>query len=165
MAELRQVEVVFKVGAAETKKASENIRKPKTNKVQDEESEDAAFRNIAQNQAWNYVKADIRQIVGYEINKWFTLTDDYIGQRNVTAAMNVINKAKSIGVTLAAGFMAAGPIGLIVAAVGSAIDLGVGVSQNYDRQNIRIKQMNAQLEYQRQRAGYSLTSGRVGENK
>ena len=163
MADLRQVEVVFKVGAASDEKPSEKIKKGKKNQVQQKSSE--WYENIYVNQARQYVKADVKRIATYEINNWFTLNDDYIGQRNVNAALNVISRAKSTFTTVAAGTVVGGPVGGIIAAVGSLMTLGIDIAQNYDRQNIQIKQMDAQLQYQRQRAGYSLTSGRVGENK
>lgn len=164
MADLRQVEVVFKVGAASDEKPSEKIKQGKKNKVQEQKSSEW-YENIYVNQARQYVKADINRIATYEINKWFTLNDDYIGQRNVNAALNVISKAKSIYTTVAAGVVVGGAVGGIIAAVGSLLTLGIDIAQNYDRQNIQIKQMDAQLQYQRQRAGYSLTSGRIGEDK
>lgn len=163
MADLRQVEVIFKVGGETAeKKPSEKVQNGTKNKVQEQKK---WYETIYVNQARQYVKADINKIATYEINKWFTLNDDYIGQRYVNNALNVISRAKSIYTTIAASVMVGGAIGGVIAAIGSAVNIGIDIAQNYDRQNIMLKQMNAQLSYQRQRAGYSLTSGRVGEDK
>lgn len=162
MADLRQVEVVIKVGDSESK-PSEKVKKGDKNKTQKEKTDYLGATLV--NQAWGYVKADILKIANYEINKWFSLNDDYIGQRTLTNALNVIGRAKNIAGTIAAGVMVGGVVGGAIALVGSVASLGIDIAQNYDRQNILLRQMDAQLDYQRQRAGFSLTSGRVGENK
>jgi hypothetical protein len=36
---------------------------------------------------------------------------------------------------------------------------------NYQQELIKINQMDAQLSFNRQRAGYSLTAGSIGENR
>lgn len=165
MADLRQVEVIFKVGGGETaeKKPSEKIKSGTKNKVQEQKTDYVGATLVSQ--AWGYVKADITKIANYEINKWFSLNDDYIGQRNLTNALNVVNRAKNTAASIAAGIVLGGAVGGVIAAVGSFITLGIDIAQNIDRQNIALRQMDAQLSYQRQRAGYSLTSGRIGEDK
>lgn len=167
MADLRQVEVVFKVGASaeNEKKPSEKIKTGTKNKVQTQQKEDKWYDNLYIQQAWSYVKAEISSVAHYEMNKWYSLRDDYIGQRNMNVALNVISKAKDIATTIYAGFQVGGAAGAAVAAVGSVYMLAWDVIQNYDQQNIKLRQMDAQLDYQRQRAGFSLTSGRVGENR
>ena len=164
MDDLRRVEVVFKTEvSSEPQKPSEKIKAGTKNKVQTQKTDYVG--SVVVNQAWNIVKQGITQIGNYEINKWFSLNDDYIGQRNLNNALNVISKAKNIGMTVAGGFVVGGPIGAAVAGLGSLILTGIDVAQHIDRQNLQLRQMDAQLQYQRQRAGYSLTSGRVGENK
>ena len=169
MADLRQVEVIFKVGGGDSsgatteKKPSEKVRVGTRNKVQEQKTDYIGATLVSQ--AWGYIKADITKIANYEINKWFSLNDDYIGQRNLTNALNVVSRAKNMAGTIAAGFVALGPVGGAIAAVGSLITLGIDIAQNIDRQNLMLRQMDAQLSYQRQRAGYSLTSGRIGENR
>lgn len=165
MADLRQVEVVFKVGSSDEneKKPSEKVRAGTKNKVKKQQTDYIGATLV--NQAWQYVKTDITKIANYEINKWFSLRDDYIGQRTVNTALNFISRAKNMVSTIAAGAVLAGGAGAAIALVGSFATLGIDIAQNYDRERIMLKQMDAQLDYQRQRAGYSLTSGRVGENK
>lgn len=163
MADLRKVEVIFKNQTDGEKKPSDKVKDGDKNKVQETNKKD--LTSIWLHQAWSYVKADIEKIATYELNKWFMLNDDYIGQRTVAAAMNVISKAKNIGVVTLAGFKLGGPVGAAIGLAGSLLTLGIDIAQNYERQDIQLRQMDAQLDYQRQRAGFSLTSGRVGENK
>lgn len=115
-------------------------------------------------EAYNYAKQDIVQIASYEVNKYFNLHDDYIGQRNLTIAKNVLSKAVGMGTAIAGGFVLGGVVGSAVALIGTTASLGIEIAQNYDQENIKIRQMNAQLEYSRLRAGYSLTSESIGEN-
>ena len=104
------------------------------------------------------------QIASYEINKYFNLHDDYIGQRNLTIAKNVVSKSLGMATAVASGFMVGGPAGGAIALVGVTASLGIEIYQNYDQENIKLRQMNAQLSYSRQRAGFSLTSESIGEN-
>lgn len=115
-------------------------------------------------EAYNYAKQEVLQVASYETNKYFNLHDDYIGQRNLTIAKNVISKGMGMATTIASGFMMGGAIGGAIALVGTATALGVEIYQNYDQENIRIRQTNAQLAYSRMRSGYSLTSQSIGEN-
>lgn len=164
MADLRQVEVVFKTEvSSESQKPSEKIKKGTKNKVQTQQTDYVG--SVVVNQAWNIVKQSTSKIVNYEINKWFTLKDDYIGQRNLNNALATINKASSSITAIAGGFVAGGVIGGAVATVGVVVASAISIAQHIDKQNIELDQLDAQLQYQRQRAGYSLTSGRVGENR
>lgn len=165
MADIRQVEVIFRAEEySGAQKPNQKTRQSKKgNKVKDRAAQHAA--NVVVQQTWSFVKSEVRKVVNYEINKWFTIKDDYIAQRSLTNAMNVISKTKDITVAIAGGFVAAGAAGATVLAIGSLVSLGIDIAQNYDQQNLKLKQMEAQLKYQRDRVGYSLTSGRIGENR
>lgn len=108
----------------------------------------------------------------YNWNKELTLNDDYIGQRNKNIALMQINRAVSaistVGSSIAGGAMLGGIPGAIVGGV-----LGVakvvsstlrGNIQAQEQQNIMIRQMDAQLEFTRSRAGWSTRAGSIGED-
>ena len=108
----------------------------------------------------------------YNWNKELTLNDDYIGQRNKNIALMQINRAVSaistVGSSIAAGAMVGGVPGAIIGGV-----LGVakvfsstirGNVQGQEQQNIMIRQMDAQLEFTRSRAGWSTRAGSIGED-
>lgn len=69
-----------------------------------------------------------------------------------------------MGTAIAGGFVLGGIAGSVIALIGTTASLGIEIAQNYDQENIKLRQMNAQLEYSRMRAGYSLTSESIGEN-
>lgn len=137
---------------------------PKEKSKGNDKSNLTSVTTVLLHEAYNYAKEELVQIANYEISKYFSLKDDYIGQRNLSIAKNVISKGSSMGTAIASGFATGGVIGGAVAIVGTTATLGIEIAQNYDQESIRLRQLNAQLEFSRQRAGYSLTSGSVGEN-
>jgi hypothetical protein len=124
-----------------------------------------ALKNIVHNEAFQYVKQVAINEARYEVNKDFAMRDDYIGQRDINISLGVISKVYSIGTSVVSGAIMGGAIGASVALAGSLLVEGIQVYQNLDQQNIKIAQLNSQLDYNRIRAGYSLTSGSIGENK
>ena len=124
-----------------------------------------ALKNIIHNEAFQYAKQVAINEARYEINKNFALRDDYVGQRDLNITLGVVSKVYSVGTAVVSGAIIGGPIGAGIALAGSLVAEGVQVYQNLDQQNIKIAQLNAQLDYNRVRAGYSLTAGSVGDNK
>ena len=113
----------------------------------------------------------------YEWNRELTLHDDYIGQRNKNVAMTYINRATSSVSSLAFGAIAGAKVGAAIGMgpVGAAIGVAIGLAttiagiirsnvQGQDQQNIAIKQMDAQLDFTRSRAGWSLQAASIGED-
>lgn len=104
--------------------------------------------------------------IKYEINKYYDLTDNVQGQRNMNIAMNLTNKTIELGQAILSGTLVSGNIiGGIIAGTLDLVKQGVDIYQGYDKQNIKIRQMEEQLTYTRLRSGYSLTSGDKGENR
>lgn len=107
----------------------------------------------------------------YYWNKELTLTDDYIGQRNKNIAMSQINRGigalTTIGSFTAMG-AAAGPWGALAGAiVGTVVATASIVRSNVqgqEQQDIQIRQMNAQLDFTRSRAGWSTQAASIGED-
>lgn len=167
MAEIR--EVVIKIKGEEGEKKVTPETNKKTKKVDTFE----AVSSIIYNQAFEHLKSEFINELNYEMNKQFVLNDDYVSQRKVTALKNITSRALSIGTSIVSGAKAGSmvlpgvgtAVGAITMAVVSAINLGVDIYQNYDQANIGLRQRNAQLDFTRERAGYSLTSGSVGENR
>lgn len=123
-------------------------------------------------QALNEAKTQILTAVDYEFTRYYSTHDDYIGQRNYEVAKTFVGMAVSVGTSIYAGAKvgaSAGPIGAVVGAAAGATFSGVSMALQYSRamesQQLRVDQMNAQLSYTRQRSGYSLTSGSIGEDR
>lgn len=108
---------------------------------------------------------DIYNMAIYHFEKEWSLTDDYQSQRNCTIALNVISKSISVATNAFIGLSVGGVAGLAVSVVASGVDLGFEIYKNLDQQNIKIKQMDAQLEYTRVRSGYSITDESIGGGK
>ena len=103
------------------------------------------------------------------------MNDNYLGQQNVDVALNVINKVwetglsiysgAKLGMSLSGGSAYGAIAGAIIAAGVSTLQTVQQISHNYEQEQIKINQMNASLKFNRQRAGYSLTAGSIGENR
>ena len=101
----------------------------------------------------------------YVFERHMKLNDDYIGQRNYTAAKNIIGRIASVGTAIGSGFVHGGPVGAVIAGVLSVAAIGVDIAQNYMQQNDNIQKMELNLSFNRMRSGYSLTSGSIGEDR
>lgn len=166
MADTRAIDVNILVSEVQDDTQTPTLPKPNTpepNKGKDN-SNLSKMAALLLHEAFKYAKQEVTQIASYEVNKYFNLRDDYIGQRNLTVAKNVISKAVGMGTAIAGGFVLGGVVGSAIALIGTTASLGIEIAQNYDQENIKLRQMNAQLEYSRLRAGYSLTSESIGEN-
>ena len=112
----------------------------------------------------SYVKNLVVDSAEYAINRNFQLTDDYIGKRNVSIALNMVHRSTQLGMSIATGFMIGGPVGAVAMGSLNIASQGVGVFKAIDQQNIKLAQLDEQLGFTRERAGYSLTDGSVGRN-
>lgn len=121
--------------------------------------------SVLANQVFDTLKKTISTEAKYQINKYFSTRDDYVGQRNLNVALTKVNMIVGLGTSVAAGFMVGGPVGAVIGGVSSIVTTAVGAFNTLDAQNLKVDQMNAQLAFTRQRSGYSLTSGSVGDNK
>ena len=66
--------------------------------------------------------------------------------------------------SIATGFMIGGPVGAVAMGSLNIASQGLGVFKAIDQQNIKLAQLDEQLGFTRERAGYSLTDGSVGRN-
>lgn len=162
MASKRIIEVRIS-GSIENKTTKEKQAEPK-NDVKEEDKAPTIFSNVLATQVFSQVKEIIADTALYGINRHLALTDDYIGERQLNAGLTVINRTISSASIVAFG-SSLGPVGIALGVAVAASSLIFDVVKNYDQQNILIRQMDKQLEFQRQRVGYSLTSGSIGENR
>ena len=108
----------------------------------------------------------------YYWNRELTLNDDYIGQRNKNIALmqisRVTNAVSTIGSTAASGAAVGGVPGAIIGAIIGTVTVASGIVrsniQGSDQQNIMLRQMDAQLQFTRSRAGWSLQAASIGED-
>lgn len=144
------------------------VSKPsvKTNNVKN------MFSSAITRRAINTAIGLVQQVVGYEIDKNYDLSDNVRAKRDKTIATTLVKRvAQNVnsawaGVNLGSIF---GPVGAIIGGiVGGATDLtrqGIDIAHGYDKQSIEIAKANEQLTYSRLRSGYSLMVGSKGEER
>jgi len=118
------------------------------------------------------VLSEVSSWAMYYVNKELVLNDDYIGQRELGIAMQAvnwgINSASTIASMTATGAMAGGAVGAVFGAViGTGTVIARTVRDNIqaqDQQNIRLRQLQVQLDYTRNRAGWSTNAASIGED-
>lgn len=103
------------------------------------------------------------QNADFLIERSYYLKDDYIGQRTYNEAKAAITGIAQDAASIAS-WSSLGPAGLAVGALLTVGSRAIGFAKNVDAQNLRLKQMDATLQFGRQRAGFSLSGGSVGEN-
>lgn len=130
----------------------------------------AAYKAMAM-QALNVALSEVTSWAEYYWNRELALDDDYIGQRNKRVILTQISRASSAAATVGSFALigsAAGPAGAVIGALlGTAVAAsGIARSniQGKDQQDIQIRQMNAQLQFTRSRAGWSLQAASIGED-
>lgn len=131
------------------------------------------FLGVLIYRAAKQLKGTIISEIKYQQNKYYSLQDDYLGQQNMEIALNVVEKVWSVGLNIYTGAKLGYKLGSGYGAVaGAVIAAGVStvqtyqqVAHNYEQERIKLNQMQAQLDFTRQRAGYSLTAGSIGENR
>lgn len=162
-----EVIVRFKYGGdGDSKGNGTAIKKDGQSKSVKEESQDNS-------KLFTYAKQKIKALakevlIGealYESEKYFNLTDNVQAKRNLNIATQNVNRLFNIVQTTWAGAKVGGFVGAAIGFSASLISEGVKIYQGYDQQNIKIRQMEEQLDYTRQRMGYSLTVGSNGENR
>ena len=129
-----------------------------------------------------YAAAQIASLVTSEMVNWgeyfwdreLTLNDDYIGQRDkaiitmqinrgISAGSSIVSSVAS-GLALSGGNPVGAAIGFVVGLTTQAASIIRSNVQGRDKQNIMLRQMNAQLEFTRSRAGWSTHAASIGED-
>lgn len=146
-----------------------------TTKVSNDTDKNSTAKAVA-----GYAVAQTMQVVANEALSWaeyywnreLTLNDDYIGQRNKRIAMTQINRTISaVSGVVSATASGAAVGGWIGAIVGFVIGTGTQIAgiarsniQGQQQQDIMLRQMDAQLQFTRSRAGWSTQAASIGED-
>lgn len=169
MADTKEIIVTLKVEGTDTEKEpSVDVGSPESDKT--DSTAKATYKTMAV-QAANIVIGEAVAWADYLWEKELILNDDYVGQREKRIALQYLNKSISYATAIASGAAmgsAAGPVGAVIGAVIAGIGVAAGTirenQQAMDQQQIMINQMNAQLNFTRQRAGWSLEAASIGED-
>lgn len=133
-------------------------------KSQRSDLQTAAITSVIQKAAHSVKEMGASQI-RFQVNRYFEITDDYLGQQSLNICLGIARKVESAAMSIAGGALVAGPVGAIIMGAVELGKTGLDIYQNYSQQNLQLRKMDAQLDYSRQRAGYSLTAGSQGENR
>jgi len=171
MADNRSITITLKLSQNEDNNTSNQTNTEQVDFENDKNKTAKATYKALAIQAAQTAVSEVASWAEYYWNKELTLSDDYIGMRNKNIAMTQINRGvnalTTIG-TFAAMGSAAGPWG---AAIGAAVGTAIAVAgivrsnvQGQEQQDIQIRQMDAQLQFTRSRAGWSLQAASIGED-
>ena len=174
MADTRSIVITLKLDKTEENQTDTSNQTSSSYGSQQNDN-DSSAKTVA---AWGAIQLatiavnEITAWIDYEWNKTLSLDDDYIGQRNKQIATTQIGRAfssiSSIGNSAVSGFAMGGPLGAVI---GGAVGL-IGVisgtvrsnKQGEEQQKIQLRQMEAQLEFTRSRAGWSTHAASIGED-
>lgn len=164
MADERVVKVVIEQSFTTSESSSSERVKTPSNSSKIKNKVDNFTNTYVSNFIINQSKSIIKEESKYWLDRKFNLEDDYVSQRNVNIASNIISRAIGDIGSIASATMIAGPVGFAVASVMVGVGLITDIVKNYQQQSDNIRIMNNQLNFSRVRSGYSLTAGSIGEN-
>lgn len=171
-ADNRSIEITLKLDEGQGTEQQNPTNTEATKQSSDKDSTAKAVAAFAITQSVQLVANESVAWAEYYWNRELTLNDDYIGQRNKNIAMTQINRAtgaiSTIGSMTATGAAVGGWIGAIIGAVLGTVTAATGIVrsniQGQDQQDIYLRQTNAQLDFTRSRAGWSLQAASIGED-
>lgn len=127
-------------------------------------------KTVILNQAYQHAKQMLSQTIDLSLNRYYTLTEDYLGQTNYQHIRTAYGKVTGLASAIAGGAMAGsitGPGGAVVGAIISAASWGVNqYVQNKANLSNYYQDLNASnfnTEFNRTRAGL-VNEGRGTEN-
>lgn len=171
MADNRSIVITLKLDSGqEEQKNPTNTEVTKANT--DKDSTAKAVASFAVTQSIQIIANEVVAWAEYQWNRELTLNDDYVGQREKNIAIMQINRGinavSTVGSMAATGASIGGAAGAIVGLVIGTANSVAGIVrsnvQGQDQQNIAIRQMDAQLEFTRSRAGWSTQCASIGED-
>lgn len=161
------IKIIFEEGSNKTPgpKPINDKMSPESDKNKDADILKTAALSAMLYRAGRQLKDVTIDEVKRQIDLNFALTDNYMARQNMNIALGIIDKAGGAVVSIGTGFAIAGPVGAVIGAGLEVVKTGLNIFHNYQQETINLHKMNVQLEFNRQRAGYSLTVGARGENR
>ncbi len=115
-------------------------------------------KNVIVNQAYDGIKNALIQTVELNLNRYFTIKEDYLGENTYNNAKSAINKVASGWSAVAGGALVGGPIGAIV---GGTTWLVGQISSNQSTMSSYYQGLNSstmETSFARTRAGLTNNS-------
>lgn len=168
----RAIVITLKLDSQSDEQNNNPTNTTQTKQSTDKDSKAKAVAVFAATQVIETIASEVVAWAEYNWDRTLKLNDDYVGQRNKNIAITQINKAvgaiSTIGSMTAAGASIGGAAGAIVGAILGTATTVAGIArsnlQGQDQQDIALRQMNAQLQFTRSRAGWSTQAASIGED-
>lgn len=120
-------------------------------------------KNVLLNQAYQNTKSLVIQTASTSINRYFSLSEDYIMQNTVSNTMTTLNKVKGLGQSVLLGAQIGGPVGTFFGLGAWGVSEFITNQANLSSYYEGINAANYQTQYTRTRAGL-VDNGRGTEN-
>lgn len=144
MADTRKVVIEI-----DLKKEQDQVKNKTTENENDkarEETQGQLIKGILVHEGLKFAKQTLNRVLDTSVGRYFTMTEDYIGEQTYQNAKTLINKGTSLitsvgaGFALGGGFTPAGAVGAVVGAVTWGVNEGFSI---YERQSTYAKSLNA----------------------
>lgn len=162
MADTRKITIQLMTGKTEEEKkaeAEEREKKKQENLAKKAAKAKQAFISYSVKKATDLAT----QALQTGMDRYFSLTEDYIAQNDIRVAMNMINQTVSFATSIGAGIALGGPAGGIIAGVAWAGNKAINTISGYSELRQGINQNNYNMQFQRVRMGL-VDNGRGTEN-
>lgn len=120
----------------------------------------SALGSIVANEAFKQAKTIIKNLGTYSLNRYFNLTEDYLSEQTMQNVTTAIEKATSIGTTIAGAVTIGssfGPVGIAltttIATVGWLINDGIEKEKRWQTARLAQNNANYNREFSAIRAG------------
>ena len=120
-------------------------------------------KHVLLNQAYQNTKSLVIQTASTSINRYFSLSEDYIMQNTVSNTMTTLNKVKGLGQSVLLGAQMGGPVGALFGLGAWGVSEFINNQANLSSYYEGINAANYQTQYTRTRAGL-VDNGRGTEN-
>ena len=120
-----------------------NGQVPSNSASKSEEKEDTLLKRYAEHELFHFVKSSAMTTINYSVSNIGNMTGDYITQRKVATAKQMVESGVSIGMSTLAGAKVGGPIG---AAIGFVVGVGGNAINGYF-EDLKNRTENAKTNY------------------
>lgn len=127
-------------------------------------AEKAMFgKHILAKQAYDQVKSVLGNAINSSLNRYYSLSENYMLETDIANLKTGISKASSFGTTVVSGAMVGGPWGAAIAAAGWVVNESISYNNSLSNYYSQINTNNYNTNFSRTRASL-YDNGRGTEN-
>lgn len=120
-------------------------------------------KTVILNQAYQQAKQMLNQTIDLSLNRYYTLTEDYLGQTNYQNIRNIYGKVTGLAASIGGGAIIGGPIGAAIGAVSWGVNQYIQNKANLSGYYQDLNAANFNTDFNRTRAGL-VNEGRGTDN-